>query len=182
VGYSLGGRVAIALADALLESGKAPRRLALLGAGLGFSSDEERAERRAKDAAWAAALREDPQNFWERWYDQPLFAGFRSLAPATQKAWIDARLRMNPEALARQWEGWGPSRHPELRTALHRIAQFGIPTLYLAGELDTKYKRLGEELGREGILAQTIPGAGHLLPLEAPDAVGRALAEFFVKE
>ncbi|RZA07169.1 MAG: alpha/beta fold hydrolase [Proteobacteria bacterium] len=182
VGYSLGGRVAIALTDALLESGKAPCRLALLGAGLGFSSEEERAERREKDQAWAAALRENPSAFWKRWYDQPLFAGFRRLPAETQEAWIDSRLQMSPDALARQWEGWGPSRHPDLRPALTRIVQFGIPTLYLAGELDTKYKLLSEELRQDGILSQVILGAGHLLPLEAPEAVGLALRDFFVKE
>lgn len=178
-GYSLGGRVAIALSAALLQAESPPARLALLGAGLGFAQEEERQIRKTADQAWADLLRRDPALFWQKWYDQPLFAGFRALPPAAQEDWLTTRRAENPETLARQWEAWGPAQHPYLKPVLDDIAQSSIRCLYLAGERDTKYKSLAHSLAKEGMRTLLIPGAGHLLPLEAPQAVGEALRNFF---
>ena len=179
VGYSLGGRVAIALAAALLGSPNPPCKLALLGAGLGFSTEEERSARKDSDLAWAELIRRDPEEFWRRWYEQPLFAGFRALPEATRQSWLATRRGIPPETLARQWDAWGPSQHPFLKPALDAITQSGMDCLYLAGERDTKYRSLSETLAKEGMRTLLIPNAGHLLPLEAPRAVAEALRHFF---
>jgi 2-succinyl-6-hydroxy-2,4-cyclohexadiene-1-carboxylate synthase len=179
VGYSLGGRVAIAITHALLDAPNPPRKLALLGAGFGFPTEEERSIRKDSDLAWAELIRRNPAEFWRRWYEQPLFSGFDALPEATRQEWLASRLASSAEALARQWEAWGPSQHPFLRPALDAITQSGMDCLYLAGERDTKYRSLSEELTKEGMRTLIIPGAGHLLPLEAPHAVAEALNRFF---
>lgn len=179
-GYSMGGRVAIAVAEALLARGKKPRGLALLGAGLGFSSSAEQANRRVDDEKWARLAELNPIAFWEEWYQQPLFVSFRSLPPNVKDDWLAQRKSMNISSLTNQLRAWGPAQHPYLRSALESIRAAGISTLYLAGELDKKYLDLGHELARSALVELAIiPGAGHILPLEAPEKVAQRLREFF---
>ncbi|HEV2785448.1 MAG TPA: alpha/beta fold hydrolase, partial [Solirubrobacteraceae bacterium] len=52
-----------------------------------------------------------------------------------------------------------------------------LPVAVLAGERDPKYVGIGERLARtlpRGTL-RVVPGAGHALPLEAPNAVAAAI-------
>jgi pimeloyl-ACP methyl ester carboxylesterase len=74
----------------------------------------------------------------------------------------------------------GPACHPHLEPALQQLKKASISVLYLAGELDKKYLNLGEKLARErGVALAVIPGAGHILPLEAPGEVAERLKTFF---
>jgi len=59
-----------------------------------------------------------------------------------------------------------------------------VPTLVITGELD---KTAAPEVARKmaeripGALLQTVPGAGHLLPMEQPDAFNTALLAFLAR-
>ena len=57
----------------------------------------------------------------------------------------------------------------------------GVPTLVITGERDTTAapevaRKMAERI--PGALLQTVPGAGHLLPIERPDAFNTALLAF----
>ena len=181
-GYSLGGRVALAATARLVELHRAPARLALLGAGLGFPSSAEREARRARDEAWGALVQNDPARFWREWYEQELFSTFRALPHAEREAWLRSRAELAPSLIARQLVSWSPTRHAYLLPALRSVLAAGVCTLYLSGERDKKYASLARELAREGVRAELLPGAGHILPLEAPAALAHALQSFFNEE
>lgn len=178
-GYSMGGRMAILAARALLERKRKPDALILVATGLGGGSEEERASRNHTDEAWAALAGTKPEEFWQKWYEQDLFASFRALPEATRKTWLEQRAAIDPGELASQLSNLGPARHGDLFPVLKDLAAKGVRVLYLAGELDPKYAELAQKVGTiPGVKAEVLQGAGHVLPLEAPDALAQRIAKF----
>lgn len=180
VGYSMGGRVALAAA---VRDPHAFAALALEGAGLGPATLEERDAARARDAANAARLRaEGVPAFMDAWERLPLFATQRDLPAATRERVRDGRLANDAEALARTFEHAGQHAMParaDVRAALAKLRAAGIPVLYLAGARDAKYRALAEELAADGLAeARIVEGAGHNVHLEAPGAFAREVSAF----
>lgn len=180
VGYSMGGRISL-LALEMLAHFKVPlpSHLVLVSAGLGLASEEERAARRAKDAEWAELAATDPDEFWLRWYAQDLFASFRGLPPGHREEWEKARNSMDIGALSNQLRNLGPGSHGDLFPLLEALPGRGVRVLYIVGDLDKKYVELSRKVGKvDGITVEILPGAGHILPLEAPAALAAAILRF----
>ena len=175
VGYSMGGRFAVAVAELLCFSGHPPAQVVLLSAGLGFPHEAERAERCIIDEQWAELARRDLSAFWRQWYAQPLFSSFAQLAEAAQTTWLKARNIIDSRTLTAHLCTYSPARHDHLLPAIRRLQASGVSLLYLAGERDKKYVAVGRELAAASIPTQVIGGAGHALPLEAPIAVAQAI-------
>jgi len=72
-------------------------------------------------------------------------------------------------------ERYGASSHTYLLPILKQIKK--IPLLFIVGGLDAKYLALSHlvksSISQASVLS--IPEAGHILPLEAPDAVAREI-------
>ncbi len=171
VGYSLGGRVALAWAA---RRRSRVRALALLSAHPGLRGPWDRWRRRALDAARARQLRaQGLAAFLESWYRLPLFA--LASRPALRQAVLTRRRGQSPRALASVLTGLSPGRQPPLWDALPRLAGRG---LYLAGAWDAKYATLARRLAVTfpALRVAILPQAGHLLPLDAPRAVAAHLA------
>jgi 2-succinyl-6-hydroxy-2,4-cyclohexadiene-1-carboxylate synthase len=178
VGYSMGGRLAILMARELADSGTPLSALVLLGAGMGFASEVERENRRKADAAWADLAGQDQDEFWLRWYQQEIFASFSSLAPSVKQSWKDSRIPMNIGVLSQHLRHLGPGNHEHLSPVLERLAEKGLRVLYIVGELDKKYLELSRNMQKMGASVMVVPGAGHILPLEAPEAVATEIRGF----
>jgi len=164
VGYSMGGRLALHLA---LAHPRRVNRLVLIGAAPGVPDREARI---ADDDAWAHLLEtEGLDAFYQAWEARPLFATRRGLArPRPPHVAAD---------LARALRAFSPGRQDDLRP---RLGELEAPTLWLAGEADAKFAQIAHECApacRRG-QAVTVPGAGHDVPLERPEALTRLLAEF----
>jgi 2-succinyl-6-hydroxy-2,4-cyclohexadiene-1-carboxylate synthase len=168
-GYSMGGRLALHLA---LRHPDRVAGLLLVAASAGLPEEGERAARRALDAERAAALRADPDGFLERWYAMPLFDPLDAAARARLAA--DRRAHGNPEGWARALTAFSTGAQPWLGDRLHEIR---VPTVALAGSADAKFAALARRMATAGPLtAEVVPGAGHALLAERPDAVAAALA------
>jgi 2-succinyl-6-hydroxy-2,4-cyclohexadiene-1-carboxylate synthase len=170
-GYSLGGRVALHVA---LAHPQRVSRLVLVASTAGIDDPELRAERRAADEKLAAdAERGTIEAFAERWMHQPLFAG---TPPAAAAHWRADILRNDPAALAAVLRGLGAGAMDPLWDRLGELD--GMPVTVIAGERDGRYAAIGRRL--TGTLAGArllvVPGAGHGLPREAPQAVAAAIA------
>lgn len=165
VGYSLGGRVALHLALAYPQR---VRRLVLIGAAPAIPDPTARI---AEDERWAAILEHKGLDaFYEAWNARPLFASRAGLKRALPTH--------DPQALAQALRAFSPGRQDDLRPRLHEIV---APTLWLAGEADTKFSAIARESApacRRG-QAAIVPGCGHDIPTERPDALKRQLIEFF---
>jgi len=175
LGYSLGGRVALALAVAQ------PARiggLVLESASPGLATTEERTTRRAADTALAADIERDGvPAFVERWEALPLWASQATLPPATRAALHDQRLHNRATGLANSLRGLGTGAQPALHDQLGRL---NVPTLCLAGTFDAKFVALAEDLTVALPQAQLalIPGAGHAVHLEQPAAFSQTVINF----
>ena len=167
-GYSLGGRVALHVALAAPER---VSRLVLVSCSPGIEDDSERAERRAADERLALELESIPfEQFIEKWRTQPLFAD--DPPDVGERAREDQR-RNDPIALAKAMRGLGTG---EMAPLWNRLGELRMPSTFVAGERDAKFRAIGERvvgLMRDAELV-VIPG-GHGLPLESPGALRGAI-------
>lgn len=185
VGYSMGGRVALqALADDTGRFAASVSALVLESCGLGPATPEERKASAERDAANARRLREQGVSaFMDAWEQIPLFATQRRLPDDVRRRVRDGRVANSAEALALTFERAGQHTMPgraEALAALRRLLGQGVPALYVAGELDGKYCALAAELAAQVPAGETriVPGAGHNVHLEAPDAFCAAVCEW----
>lgn len=168
-GYSMGGRLALHVALA------APERLAGLGlisTTAGIEDVDERAARRAADEALADEIERDGiEAFAERWAALALFA---SQSPEVRARAQRERLAQDPAGLAASLRGFGTGA---MEPVWSRLGELSMPVAVIVGEADAKFRAIGDRLVEAlpaGRLA-LVPGAGHALPLEAPEAVAAAL-------
>jgi 2-succinyl-6-hydroxy-2,4-cyclohexadiene-1-carboxylate synthase len=170
VGYSMGGRIALSLA---LAAPDRVARLTLIGASPGIADPEERRARRAADEALAERIeREGIEAFAAHWSALPLFA---DQPPAVAQAAHAMRHGQSPAGLAAALRGLGTGAMEPLWDG---IPQLAIPVTLIAGERDTKFRAIAERMA--GALPDAtlhvVPGAGHAVQLEAPEAVAELLA------
>jgi pimeloyl-ACP methyl ester carboxylesterase len=171
VGYSLGARVALGLVSA----GHVPRGV-LISGNPGIT-DDERAARRAGDAAWARLARERGIDaFIDAWQVQALFVTQRR-GPADRLAARNARRRaLDPEAVARSLETMGLAEMPDYRA--HVDQRFTL----IVGADDAKYVAIARSLAAP---VESIPGSGHDPLLEQPvrlaAAIDRAIDRAFAQ-
>lgn len=182
VGYSMGGRVALAYA-----AGHSDRVAALVleSAGLGPTDEAYRREAADRDATLAARVRRDSlADFMDFWETRPVFASQRALPQERRLLLREARMRNDAEALALTFEGSGQHAMPRLADAPAALAEQGVPVLYIAGELDPKYaavaRRLGEAAGglRRGLSVHILPDVGHDAHFEDPVRYAREVGTF----
>ena len=168
VGYSLGARLALGL----LAAGRCERAVLIsVNPGLSAAAHAERAARRAGDAAWAAMLRtRGVAAFADAWEAQPLFASQTRVALELRAARRAARLRHDPEQLARSLETMGLGEMPDYRAALGAA---GDRVTLVVGAEDAKFVALADA---SGLPFATIADCGHDPTLEQPRALARVLA------
>ncbi len=168
VGLSMGGYVALAMWE---EYPAVVRSLALVSTRAGADSEEGRASRETQAQAVVAEGR------------APLAAKLVTalLAPAhdlTAAARLRTMVESSPvETIVGSLRGM--ANRPD-RTEL--LAAIDVPTLVMAGEEDTLIPPLDSHEMSSAIPGSTflvIPGAGHLGPIERPDAFTEALRSFW---
>ena len=172
VGYSMGGRIALELAATRPDL--APR-LVLLGASPGLDDEAERARRAADDDARAAEiLRDGLDAFVERWYRLPIFAPFAR--HASFSATRHRRAQGEAAFWARCVAACSPGRGTPRWSAIPALAP---RTTFVAGALDERYAAYAARAKALAPLLRTelVAGAGHVLPLEAPEACARVIEE-----
>ena len=177
-GYSLGGRVAMALATAWPD---AYQGLLVESASPGISDAGERAARLAADRqlldavlrhpAGSLAREEAQRHFLQSWYANPIFTGFSQWSGYSKllerKAREDARGWQESMALL------STGNMPDLRPGLSRLR---IPAVYVCGNLDEKYCSTGRELARDGrFRLHCIEDASHNIHSPLPGLFYRAL-------
>ncbi|MGJ3242111.1 MAG: alpha/beta fold hydrolase [Opitutales bacterium] len=177
IGYSLGGRLALHCAlDPVFSQRLAG--LVLISASPGLSDPGERTARIDRDAGWAHRFREEPlERVLPDWDAQPVLAPGPAADTRLEQAFCERRATQDGRQLAWALEAFSPGRLPGLQARLPGLA---CPVLWLTGEADAAYARVGRVAaqvcprGRH----RAVPQASHRLLLEAPGAVAGALGEF----
>jgi len=168
-GYSLGGRVAL---RAALDRPGRFGRLVLVGATAGIADPAERARRRDADAALAARMEGmTMEAFAKKWGALDVFA----TQPPEVRALAHAdRLRNDPRALAAALRALGSGA---MEPMWDRLGELALPVTLVAGDRDPKYVDLARRMAERiaGAEVVVVPGVGHAVHLEDPDAVAALL-------
>lgn len=167
-GMSMGGYVALALAE---RRGEAVAALALVNSKAEADSDEARSARRAMIERVRA---EGPDVAAEALLPR-LFAPGREADPALRRHPVEGAKKCGVEGITYALEAM--ARRGDRTAVLERLAARGVPTTVIHGEADalmpaSAARALAE---RVGAVYVGIEAVGHASPLEAPDAVARAL-------
>jgi 2-succinyl-6-hydroxy-2,4-cyclohexadiene-1-carboxylate synthase len=175
VGYSMGGRIALHYAVRYPER---VTHLVLESASPGLASAEDREERRSADEALARRLEHDGiEAFVDRWERLPIFESQAALPDAERTRVRALRLANDASSLAASLRGLGTGALPSL---WNRLPKLHVPTLLVVGALDEKFvaiaERMADALPRAALVV--VPGAGHAVHLERPDAWLSAVVGF----
>jgi 2-succinyl-6-hydroxy-2,4-cyclohexadiene-1-carboxylate synthase len=161
VGYSMGGRLALYLAD------KEPARmLSLVTVSARTLPPAARGPRREADEELARAIEQKGiEWFVEHWSSQPMFAGEGRRGAGVGRALRERRLRNRPSELAASLRGMGAGV-----AEAADISRFDEAALFIAGAEDLPYVAAARELAtgvRKG-RCEIVAGAGHNVPAERP--------------
>jgi 2-succinyl-6-hydroxy-2,4-cyclohexadiene-1-carboxylate synthase len=158
---------------AALSLGPRVRRLVLVGASPGIADAAERAARAAEDAALADRIEAiGLEAFVREWGAQPLFDGMpRGIA---EIAHAD-RMRNTAAGLAAALRGLGTGVMPPL---WDRLGELTVPVELVVGERDEKFRAIAERMTAVLVAGRlhVVPGTGHAVHLEAPEAVAEVIA------
>ncbi|MDH3261267.1 MAG: alpha/beta fold hydrolase [Acidimicrobiia bacterium] len=175
VGYSQGGRVALAVA---LERPELLSHLVLVSASAGIEDESVRAERRRSDLALVDELKARGLGvFLDRWLARPMFEGLERRGATWRATDRAARLENTAEGLAAALVGMGQGTQPFFGD---RLGDLLMPVLVIAGSLDKKYASIATAMSRSlphGTL-RMIPDAGHAVVGEQPRGVADLVAGF----
>lgn len=166
-GYSLGGRLALHTLAAFPDHWSGA---VIISAHPGLCCVEDRLARRTSDAIWADRARTmDWESFLDQWNAQSLFGEVSPELRARQAA-----LEPRREAIATAFETWSLGRQEDLRS---RLGRFTGPVVWITGERDVRFTRLGAEMATvfPDFRHVVVPGAGHRVLEEGTEAVIRAL-------
>jgi 2-succinyl-6-hydroxy-2,4-cyclohexadiene-1-carboxylate synthase len=167
LGYSMGGRLALAVALAHPDH---VRTLTLESASPGLHSEEARAERRLADALLADRIIDGGiAAFVDEWERMPLFASQARLPEVVRAQQRALRLANDPLGLARSLRGLSTGAQPSLWL---RLADVRPPTLLVSGAEDARYTQIAAQMAAAIPAARhhVIAGAGHTPHLESPAA------------
>ena len=167
LGYSMGGRVALALAA---HAPHLVQRLILESASPGLATHEERTARAAADEALADRIEAGGiAAFVDEWEKLPLFATQRALPEAVQQRVRALRLRNDARGLALSLRGMGTGVQPSLWEALPALR---MPVQLIAGQHDAKFVSIARAMAQQisNATLTIAPDAGHTVHLENSDA------------
>ena len=176
IGYSLGGRLALAL----VASGWDCSSLTLIGAHPGLADDDVlgRAQRARDDARWAALARQHgTAAFIDAWSQQPLLEApggppghLQPGIEARRRAQAVWRLQHAPWALAAVLERLSLARMPSFWAVLPNLP---MPVHFIAGRADPRFAALAERAAAmtPGARLSLLEGCGHSPLIDAPAAL-----------
>jgi 2-succinyl-6-hydroxy-2,4-cyclohexadiene-1-carboxylate synthase len=178
LGYSLGARIALALAVA---DPVVINRLVLESPSAGIADAAEREARRAADEQLADEIERDGlEAFLDRWERNPVFATHARLDPRVARVQREFRLRNTAAGLALSLRQAGQGA----MTPLHdRLGAIVAPTLVIVGALDPARPRAEQvAAGIPGARLAIVDGAGHTPHLERPAAFRRLALDFLQED
>ncbi len=182
VGYSMGGRLALAAALRLSRhAASAIRSLTIISATPGIVSDVARAARARDDDRLADKLeRQGLERFVRDWYAQPLFASLAD-RPALLRELITRRAQGDAAARAGALRALTVGRQPSFWDDLPRLE---IPTQWIAGDRDAKYFAIAARAAALCLhgRALTVCGVGHLPHMERVSFTTERIRAFFQEE
>jgi 2-succinyl-6-hydroxy-2,4-cyclohexadiene-1-carboxylate synthase len=165
IGYSMGGRIALAYAITYPEDVK---RLVLESASPGLQSVTEQQVRIKADQSLANKIElEGLPAFIDFWQDIPLFQSQKKLSDLKQQAIRQERLQQSSLGLASSLKGMGTGSQPSYWSRLNELK---IPVTLITGELDEKFQLIAQQMKNRIANSQHLEvlAVGHAIHVENP--------------
>lgn len=164
VGYSMGGRIALALA--CMHPG-AVGALSLIGASPGIACTEERKRRLARDRDLASFIEKVPKSaFLDYWSKLPLFALEK---PRVSGRVLKRTSKGNKDTnLARSLSLLGPGVQPSFWDCLPKLT---LPIQLIVGCMDRKFLQVARDMKSQlsNSRLDFVPSANHRVHVDQPD-------------
>lgn len=165
VGYSMGGRIALAYA---LAFPKYVKQLVLESASPGLQSEADRLARITADEKLAEKMEiEGLSSFIDFWQDIPLFHSQKKLGEIKLHSIREERMQQAVLGLANSLKGMGTGRQPSYWSRLNELK---ITVIIITGELDEKFTNIAKQMTELIRYSQhlEVSGAGHAIHVENP--------------
>lgn len=175
LGYSMGGRLALALALLYPER---IRKLILESASPGLKTSEERMLRRMKDGELANFIKDKGiKSFVDYWEAIPLFSTMSSLPHPKQVSIREQRLSNDTKGLANSLLGMGTGSQPSWWEKLNLL---NCEVLLLTGDKDEKFCKIAEKMLKDMKKASwiVINDCGHAIHVEQNEKFGTIVSDF----
>ena len=158
VGYSLGGRIALHLS---LQFPQFFEKAVIISANPGLESGTE--DRLREDLALLDNI-SSVEDFFREWYSKPLFGNLT--AHKDFSLLLQKRKKSNLQKIKECLGAFSVGSQPPL---WDKFQKDSLPIFYLCGQLDEKYKRIGQRLAQNpSINLIEFENAGHYLYFEYP--------------
>lgn len=179
MGYSMGGRIALSYTLAYPNE---VDRLILESSSYGECGILSRYKRRRNDAELARKIQENGIEWFERfWAEQSIFQTQSTLPPQIRQKIKERRLQNETHALANTLLANGQGTFPCLKRRMDHIK---VPILYICGEKDHKYRKIGSAMQcrNKNTVTSIITSAGHNTHIERPELFTEAVTRFLNKD
>lgn len=175
VGYSMGGRVALAYT---VEYPEKVTALILESSSPGLESVADRHTRKAADQVLAQKLVDNGlESFVNSWENIPLFHS-QKLLPAEQRIKIrQERLSQTERGLSNSLLGIGTGSQPSY---WHMLDSIRKPVFLLTGELDEKFVNIAKEMKKRvpSWKHTVVSDAGHAIHVEKPSLFATMIKDY----
>lgn len=177
-GYSMGGRLAVAL---LVHYPMTFKSAILESTTVGIKDKEARAERLQIDIARAQHIKNDFDGFLEEWEAMPLFESKARLSETFYQRQRENRSAQDPLSVARSLLVYGTGVQPYFGDL---FAQVECPILLIVGKNDTKFVKINTAMKNSNPSAELVivDDALHNVHLEAPDEFYQHVQKFLKKD
>jgi 2-succinyl-6-hydroxy-2,4-cyclohexadiene-1-carboxylate synthase len=172
-GYSMGGRIALALQ---LQYPELFLKSIIISSSPGLASAKERMERVRSDEGIARKIERNFESFIEAWYEQPLFASLKSNPVFLE---VENRRKLgSPGEVASALRLLGTGRQPSF---WNELKENRVPVRFFVGEKDVKFVEIGRQMVNlcPDSAMELFPGCGHTLHIENRPLFVARLKEFF---
>jgi 2-succinyl-6-hydroxy-2,4-cyclohexadiene-1-carboxylate synthase len=171
LGYSQGGRVALQVA---LTYPERVGSLVVISTSPGLSGRARQLRQVADDGLAARIEKIGVVRFLDEWLANPLVAPVRA-DPDLRDADLELRLENKAPGIAAALRGLGQASVSEVTD---RLADLPMPVVFIAGALDERYVEFAAAMsiavGRRPVI---VPGVGHNVVLEAPQALADVVSD-----
>ncbi len=172
-GYSMGGRLALAL---MLRYPELFSKSLIVSASPGIAAGKERYDRIISDEGIARKIERNFRGFIDAWYEQPLFATLKNHPLFNE---VERRRKQGPpEELAAALRLLGTGRQPSL---WEKLKENRVPVRFFVGEKDVKFVEIGHQMVNlcPDSSMELFAGCGHTLHIENKALFVERLTEFF---
>lgn len=175
VGYSMGGRVALAYAS---DYPARVKSLILESASPGLATEDERVARRKADELLAdRIMREGITSFVDFWESIALFDSQKGLSEDRREKVRNERIGQCEQGLSNSLLGIGTGNQPSY---WREIEELRMPVYLITGEYDKKFVGISQEMKKfiPNVYEVTVKSAGHAIHVEKPLLFATMIREY----